>query len=117
MAESLRTARQELGWTQAEVAADIGVATEVYGRMERGLLQPSVRTLRKLAIALRVPTDTLLGLRTTDGKRLPVAASPAHSLDPGLRYLYRKLRGWAVRDIRALMRAVQTIKKTPPLAK
>lgn len=89
----------------------------MYGRMERGLTRPSLRTLRRLAITLRVPTDTLLGLRTADGKRLPVATSPAHLLDPGLRYLYRKLRGWSERDLRALMRSVQTIKKTPPLNK
>jgi transcriptional regulator with XRE-family HTH domain len=117
MAESLRAARQRLGWTQAEVAADIGVATAVYGRMERGLAQPSVRTLRKLAITLCVPSDTLLGLRTADGQRLPVVASPAHALDPGLRCLARVLRGWAERDVRALVRLLRRLKKTPPLAK
>jgi hypothetical protein len=71
----------------------------------------------KLAITLCVPSDTLLGLRTADGQRLPVVASPAHALDPGLRYLARVLRGWAERDVRALVRLLRRLKKTPPLAK
>ena len=40
-----RAAREKAGLTQQETAERVGVVTEVYGRMERGLLLPSLPTL------------------------------------------------------------------------
>jgi transcriptional regulator with XRE-family HTH domain len=59
--KTARAARSALRMTQAEVAAAVGVAPEVYGRIERGLLMPSVTTLVSIATVLRVPPDALLG--------------------------------------------------------
>lgn len=56
-----RAARTALRLTQAEVANAIGMAPEVYGRIERGLLMPSVPTLLSIALQLRVSPDALLG--------------------------------------------------------
>jgi transcriptional regulator with XRE-family HTH domain len=58
--ERARVARDALGLTQASVAAEVGIATEVYGRLERGLIFPSVPTLVRLAQVLRVPPGALL---------------------------------------------------------
>ncbi len=41
------------GLTQVELAESIGTATEVYGRLERGKMLPSVPTLFRLCVALR----------------------------------------------------------------
>ncbi|MET0403917.1 MAG: helix-turn-helix transcriptional regulator [Cystobacter sp.] len=60
-----REARTETRMTQADVAERLGVATEVYGRLERGLLLPSVPTLRKLCAVLRMDANTLLGLASS----------------------------------------------------
>ncbi|MFP2909298.1 helix-turn-helix transcriptional regulator [Pyxidicoccus sp. 3LFB2] len=57
-----RAARTRLELTQADVAERIDVATEVYGRLERGGMLPSVQTLLKLCHELHVSADELLGL-------------------------------------------------------
>src|SRR5687767_12175346 len=62
LGDAAREARLKAGLTQADVAERIGVATEVYGRLERGLLMPSVPTLRRLCLALHLPADKLLAL-------------------------------------------------------
>lgn len=58
-------ARKALGLTQRDVAERIGIATEVYGRLERGHMLPSVRTLRSLCRTLNVSSDVLMGISTT----------------------------------------------------
>ena len=57
-----RAARARLELTQADVAERIDVATEVYGRLERGGMLPSVQTLLKLCHELNISADELLGL-------------------------------------------------------
>ncbi|WP_233610342.1 helix-turn-helix transcriptional regulator, partial [Corallococcus sp. AB049A] len=43
-----RAARLKAGLTQADVADRVGIASEVYGRLERGKMMPSVPTLFRL---------------------------------------------------------------------
>ena len=57
-----REARLLAKLTQADAAERIGVATEVYGRIERGGMLPSVPTLLKLCLALRADANSLLGI-------------------------------------------------------
>ncbi|HEX5750381.1 MAG TPA: helix-turn-helix domain-containing protein [Archangium sp.] len=57
-----RAARVQANLTQEDVAERVGLATEVYGRLERGGMLPSVPTLKKLCEVLRIPSDVLLGL-------------------------------------------------------
>jgi transcriptional regulator with XRE-family HTH domain len=59
-----RAARINANLTQEDVAERVGLATEVYGRLERGGMLPSVPTLKKLCETLSVPSDVLLGLRS-----------------------------------------------------
>lgn len=66
LGEVLRSARLKAELTQADVAERVGVVTEVYGRMERGNLTPSVLTLRKLCMVLRVDASTALGLEASE---------------------------------------------------
>ncbi|MCP3137149.1 helix-turn-helix domain-containing protein [Pyxidicoccus xibeiensis] len=91
-----RAARVRMGLTQADVAERIGMASEVYGRLERGHMLPSVQNLRRLCVVLNVPPHALLGL----GEEL---AAPAPAKDkavaktreddtPEMRRLMRNLR-------------------------
>ena len=57
-----REARQRLGLTQGDVAERMGMAMEVYSRMERGKVLPSVSTLR--APLESIFQVTVLGLRS-----------------------------------------------------
>lgn len=68
-----RAARQRLGLTQADVAEEVDIAAEVYGRLERGQMLPSVPTLIKLVRVLRItPNELLLGQVQPGRPREPV---------------------------------------------
>src|SRR5688572_15326348 len=56
-----RLSRQRLNLTQADVAERIGIASEVYGRLERGHMLPSIQTFRRLCVVLSISADEALG--------------------------------------------------------
>ena len=60
----LREARQQRGWKLIDVAArcDDSPTFQSLSLIERGVHAPSVATLRRLAVALEVSTDQLLGI-------------------------------------------------------
>lgn len=64
---NLRAQRERIGLTQAEVAREVGLAVEAYGRLERGYALPRAQTLVAIAGLLETSTDALLGL--ANGKR------------------------------------------------
>jgi DNA-binding XRE family transcriptional regulator len=47
LGKAARTARMRVKLSQADVAERVGISTEVYGRLERGGMLPSVPTLLK----------------------------------------------------------------------
>lgn len=61
LADRIRTLRESKGWTQEDLAreADIGPAT--VSRLERGIIEPRVDTLRALCEAFDVTADWLIG--------------------------------------------------------
>ncbi len=90
-----RTARMRLELTQADVAERIDVATEVYGRLERGGMLPSVQTLLRLCHELNISADELLGLvHAHHHSPGPRSAEPpsAPAERPEIRRLLRSLR-------------------------
>jgi DNA-binding XRE family transcriptional regulator len=63
-ASRLKEARQRAGWTQTELGKRSGVHAMAISRLERGEKKDVTgATLRKLALALRVSGDYLLGLK------------------------------------------------------
>jgi transcriptional regulator with XRE-family HTH domain len=83
-----RAARSRAKLTQADVAERVGIASEVYGRLERGRMLPSAPTLRKLSLVLGVSTDELLGLQASG----PVRQPPEEDEPPEVRRLVRRVR-------------------------
>jgi transcriptional regulator with XRE-family HTH domain len=57
----LKSARDLRGWNQAELAAKAGMPPSSIAHFEAGARKPSFDTLRRLATALSVTTDYLLG--------------------------------------------------------
>ncbi|MCP3060982.1 helix-turn-helix domain-containing protein [Myxococcus sp. K38C18041901] len=78
-----RAARSQLGLTQAEVAQQMGLASEVYSRLERGKMLPSLTTLHRLCEALDVSPDELLGF---------TRATPPSTETPARRRLFFRVR-------------------------
>jgi transcriptional regulator with XRE-family HTH domain len=110
LGDAARAARLKAGLTQADVAERVGVATEVYGRLERGLLLPSVPTLRRLCLALHLAADTLLAL---DSSRPPAwtQASGYEREEPHIRRLLRHVRKLTPVQVRALSMVATTLRR------
>jgi transcriptional regulator with XRE-family HTH domain len=62
LGKAARAARLRLGLTQAEVATKVRLKSGVYGRVERGMMTPSVPTLRRMCETLGISSDVLLSL-------------------------------------------------------
>lgn len=60
LAKRLKQLRADRGLTQAALAQRAGVTLSYVGRLEIGMHDPQLSTLRKLAKALKVPVADLL---------------------------------------------------------
>jgi transcriptional regulator with XRE-family HTH domain len=69
IAANVRLRRQSLGMTQAQLAGAADVADATVSRIERGRLVPSVDLAGRLASALNVAVDELLGPPAKEPKR------------------------------------------------
>ncbi|MCP3170146.1 helix-turn-helix domain-containing protein [Myxococcus qinghaiensis] len=96
-----RAARQRLSLTQADVAKKVGLVTEVYSRLERGRMLPSVRTLHQLATALDTSPDVLMG-----HVRRPTP--PPDS--PSVRQLVQQVRKLEERQVKALLHLLPALR-------
>jgi transcriptional regulator with XRE-family HTH domain len=107
--QAAREARERAGLTQADVADRVGLVTEVYGRIERGGMVPSVPSLLRISRALRVPADVLLGLLNLDGtprNAEPSAEEERPELLPVIRTL-RELDSEALKLLRQIAEAMR----------
>ena len=66
LANSLKDARAELGWTQAELAERVGVSRKTINTVENGVFTPSTLLALKLAQALDRPVEVLFRLERDD---------------------------------------------------
>ena len=86
LSSRIRTARERAGKNKNQVARALGVSWQHYDHWERGRVEPSLSSLRRLSKVLEVSTDYLLGLgeepQTTSaierflGARAPVDLTP-----------------------------------------
>ena len=60
--ENLRLARERKGFSQKDIAENIGVAKSTYSLYESGNREPNVQTIKKIADFLNVSADELLGI-------------------------------------------------------
>ena len=109
MGEALRVARAQAVWTQADVAERVGVATEVYGRMERGQLTPSVPNLRKLCAVLRMDAGEALDLGATGTAAWLKESAHEAAESPRMRRLMRTLRQMDDKKLAALSVVARTL--------
>ncbi len=74
--ERLRTARDLRGWSQGYLAERAGMPSSSIAHFEAGSRKPSFDTLRRLANALEMTTDYLLG--RVDAPGLAEAGDPLY---------------------------------------
>jgi transcriptional regulator with XRE-family HTH domain len=96
--DRLRNERERAGMSQHELAVQIGAGPNQIGRYESGEAEPSAYQLTRLAKALDIATDYLLGLTDLRGKEVTrtdlspdeikfLAALDSEQLGPVLRRL------------------------------
>ena len=102
MGRAAYEARKRLDLTQQDIADRVGVVAEVYGRLERGQMLPSVPTLCRLCHALGVDPNTLLGIG--EGVEVPrPRLAEDLEITPDIRRLARQWR-WLEPSQRAVVR-------------
>ena len=97
-----REARQKAGLTQEEVAERVELATEVYGRLERGHMLPSLPTLLRLCRALALDANPLLGFSTSRPPTWLTQDTSSEEEPPAVRRLLRTVRQLKPRQLTAL---------------
>lgn len=103
--EACRAARAEAGLTQEDVADQVGIATEVYGRLERGNMTPSVPTLRRICVVLNLSADAALAIdKEAKLPPRPPATAPVgdEGASPEHRRLIRRTKRLPRRELRIL---------------
>jgi transcriptional regulator with XRE-family HTH domain len=103
----LLLARENSGLTQTEIASCVGIASAVYGRLERGQMLPSVPTLYRLCMTLKVSSDVLLGLDATEREAL--ASPPLPETPPELRRLDSLVRTLSPDALRMLLAVASAV--------
>lgn len=117
LGRNARAARERQKLTQADVAERIDLATEVYGRIERGRSFPSIPTFFRLCHVLHEPSDRMLGLTDPDDPTgagaFRASESPASYGEhpPELRRLIRTLQEFDPEEWRALRKFLLAMKK------
>lgn len=109
LGEVARVARERLSLTQAEVAEKLHLQPELYGRIERGGLIPSVQTVWRLSLVLGVSTDVLLGVLPFRGEATLDSAFPEGSPSPELRRIVHQLRTWSPKQLRVLGKTLSVL--------
>ena len=108
-----REARKNAGLTQEEAAERIGVATEVYGRLERGNMLPSLPTFTRLCRALAVDANQLLGFSTSTPPAWLTLEIPGEDEPPVVRRLLRTVRRLKPRQLTALSNVAIALLPSP----
>ncbi len=112
-ARELRAARSARGLTQAEAAERVGVAVEVFGRLERGRTLPRADTLVRVASALGVSADALLGLDSGAPATSSREPQAEYADRPEMRRLLRRLENASPRTIRLLSALASSLERAP----
>lgn len=63
---SLAGLRLQKGWSQAELARQVGTSQSYIGRLETGGIDPQLSTIRKIAMSLGVPVTALVDALTPE---------------------------------------------------
>lgn len=94
--ENLIKLRKNLGYTQQQVAAKLGIDRTTYTKYETGVSEPSFEMLIRLSQLLGISLDELFGAPVDDRLSVSVSDNSADKLSPDEQQLlaaYRSLNG------------------------
>jgi len=73
IAANIKRLREQQGWIQKQVAAELGIGYSNYNKMENGAREPSVEELQKLAKLYGITVDELLNPEDITSKEVFIA--------------------------------------------
>lgn len=115
MGDVARRAREPQGMTQDDVGELLGLNSELYARVERGLALPSLTTMCGMLAILRLGADALLGRTPYPRALLPAPGDSGEELPPRAWWrLMRRLRRAqpsALRMVRWLLHELDKVEK------
>lgn len=100
LGQTLRGVRRDAGLTEQEMATWLGLVPDVYGRIERGEMLPSVPTLYRLCLTFHLSAGAVLG--QTPEETAPPELPPPEPPSPEVLQLTRLLRELSPGDLRSL---------------
>ena len=75
LGNQVRRLRAERGLTRDELAEKAGLSVDTLNRIERGRVSPSLDTIAKVCVGLRVSLETFFGMLEPDGAVPPTEAN------------------------------------------
>ena len=99
---NIREYRKRRGLTQQQLADIVGVSNVSLSNYERGAQMPDILTLTKIANALRISVDTLLGLNHQEEDIAAPQTLEARILATGIDKLPKTQREQALNVVKAM---------------
>lgn len=117
LAENIKRTREALGWTQDQLAEAADVNRVTIAKYEAGKVIPGSKVLTRLAQALRVDANMLLGKgmeEMTDDDRELWELREAARRDPDRKALLKLARHGTAKDVKQVMALVDALRATNP---
>ena len=113
----IRSFREAKGWTQDDLAEASGLNRVTIAKYESGRIEPKSKTLARLAAALDLTTDALLGsdgVDMTDEEREMWELREQFRNDPDRRALMQLARRGSAQAVRQAAALLDVLKATNP---
>ena len=110
----VRTLRETLGLTQREVANRAGVSAVLVGQIEKGKVQPSLRTVESLSKALGVSPCYLVVARDSIEEAIGAMGPDLRRLlvDPNVQSVLRMLCRMKEKEVRFILSLIDVFKRS-----
>ena len=113
--DRIRELRDAKGWTQDDLADAAQVHRVTVAKYETGRLEPKSKTLGKLAAALNVDTDYLLGKsKMSDDDRELWEIRNAARQDAERRILFMLAKNGSSKDVKQVVALIDALKASNP---
>lgn len=115
--ERIREFREAKGWTQDELAVAADMNRVTIAKYESGRIEPKSKSLSKLATALGITTDVLIGtdgVSMSDEERELWQARQALRVDPNRRALMDLATNGSAQDVRQVAALIDALRATNP---
>jgi len=114
LGKKLRNLREELGMNQAQLAKNTGLSHGLIGQLERGKVQPSLKTLEKLSNVLNVSPCYLVSEEDHLHDLLNLLTPEVRNLlkEPEVQAVLRMLRNCSEKEVRFILDFIKMFKQS-----